>query len=82
MALGATSEAQTVTLTLHEDLSSTGSPELQRLICPCQPQSPYEFKLEERTRLRVFQENEREKTNFSLRPVKAMMFSPASSKSW
>jgi hypothetical protein len=57
-----------------------GSPELQRLICPCQSQSPYEFKLKERTRLHVFQENESEKTHFSLRPIKAMMFSPASSK--
>jgi hypothetical protein len=56
-----------------------GSPELQRLICPCQPQNPYEFKLKERTRLHVFQENESEKTHFSLKPVKAMMFSPTSS---
>jgi hypothetical protein len=47
-----------------------GSPELQRLICPCQLGTPYKFKLKERTRLHVFQENESEKTHFSLRPVR------------
>jgi hypothetical protein len=58
-----------------------GSPEWQRLICPCQPQNPYKFKLKERTRLHVFQENDSEQTHFSLRPVKAMTGSPASAKS-
>ena len=56
-----------------------GSPELQRLICPCQPGNSFQFKLKERTRLHVFQENESEKTHFSLRPVKATC-APASSK--
>ena len=49
-----------------------GSPEWQRLICPCQPQNPHKFKLKERTRLHVFQESDSEQTHFSLRPVKAM----------
>jgi hypothetical protein len=49
-----------------------GSPEWQRLICPCQPQNPHKFKLKERTRLHVFQESDSEQTDFSLRPVKAM----------
>lgn len=57
-----------------------GSPEWQRLICPCQPRNPYKFKLKERTRLHTFQENESEQTHFSLRPVKAMAGPAMSSK--
>jgi hypothetical protein len=45
-------------------------PEWQRLICPCQPHIPYKFKLKERTRLYVFQDNETEQTHFSLKPMK------------
>jgi hypothetical protein len=58
-----------------------GSPEWQRLICPCQPHSPYKFKLKERTRLHVLEENDSEKTHFSLRPMKASTCSGALSKS-
>jgi hypothetical protein len=58
-----------------------GSPEWQRLICPCRPYEPHKFKLKERARLRVLQENDTEQTHFSLRPIKAMTFSPVSSKS-
>jgi hypothetical protein len=57
-----------------------GSPDWQRLICPCRPHSPYKFKLGERARLQVFNENDCEQTHFSLRPVKAMTFLAASSK--
>jgi hypothetical protein len=57
-----------------------GSPEWQCLICPCQPQSPYKFKLKERTRLHVFDENDSEQTHFSLKPVKRMTSSLAPAK--
>ena len=49
-----------------------GSPEWQRLICPCQSQNPYKFKLRERTRLHIFPNNDCEQTHFSLKPIKAM----------
>jgi len=58
-----------------------GAPEWQRLICPCQPGNPYKFKLKERTRLHVFQENEREQTHFSLKPLKAIALSSSSARS-
>jgi hypothetical protein len=58
-----------------------GSPEWQRLTCPCEPQNPYKFKLKERTRLHVFQENESEQTHFSLKPVRAIAVPAAASKS-
>jgi hypothetical protein len=57
-----------------------GSPEWQRLICPCQPRSPYRFKLEERTRLHVFEESDPEETHFSLNAVSATPSSPVLSK--
>jgi hypothetical protein len=42
-----------------------GSPEWQRLICPCRPGEPYKFKLSETTRLQVFSADENERTHFS-----------------
>ena len=56
------------------------SPEWQCLICPCQPQSPYKFKLKERTPLHVFDENDSEQTDFSLKAVKRMTSSLAPAK--
>jgi hypothetical protein len=53
-----------------------GSPESQRLFCPCQPRNPYQFKLKEKARVHVFNEPESEKTHFSLRAMK-----PATSES-
>lgn len=53
-----------------------GSPEWQRLICPCQPRNPHRFKLKERARVHVFSESEREQTHFSLKAMK-----PATSRS-
>jgi hypothetical protein len=58
-----------------------GSPEWQRLICPCQPTKPHRFKLKERTRLHMFQENENEQTHFSLKPVRALSLSSSSAGS-
>ncbi len=49
-----------------------GSPEWQRLICPCRPREPHKFKLKEKTRLHVFDENDSEQTHFSLKPGRAM----------
>jgi hypothetical protein len=42
------------------------SAEWQQLFCPCQPRQPYRFKLREKARLHVLQENEAERTHFSL----------------
>jgi hypothetical protein len=47
-----------------------GCPDWQRLICPCQPENPYRFKLNERTRLHVFRADESEQTHFSLGTLK------------
>jgi hypothetical protein len=58
-----------------------GSPEWQRLICPCQPHEPHKFKLKERARLHVFQENESEKTHFFLKVTKPMTCSLSSAES-
>lgn len=44
--------------------------ELQQLICPCQPQSAYKFKLKEKARIHLFSENEAEKTHFFLKAKK------------
>jgi hypothetical protein len=41
-----------------------GSPEWQRLLCPCRPGDPYKFKLSERKRLKLFAEDESERTHF------------------
>ena len=57
-----------------------GSPEWQRLICPCQPQDPHKFKLKEKMRLHVFSEHESEQTHFSLKATKPFFYSLASSK--
>ncbi len=57
-----------------------GSPDWQRLICPCRRHEPYKFKLKERTRLHVFGDNDTEQTHFSLKPVKAIAYSAASPK--
>lgn len=58
-----------------------GSPGCQRLICPCRPHDPHKFKLKERTRLHVFQENESEQTHFFLKATKPIACSSASAKS-
>jgi hypothetical protein len=58
-----------------------GSPEWQRLICPCRPHEPHKFKLKERARLHVFQENESEQTHFFLKAAKPMSCFPATAKS-
>jgi hypothetical protein len=58
-----------------------GPDEWQRLICPCQPYEPHKFKLKEKARLHVSQENEAEQTHFSLRPVRALTPSLAVPKS-
>jgi hypothetical protein len=42
------------------------SDELQQLLCPCQPNQPFQFKLNERARIRVFAEDEAEQTHFPL----------------
>jgi len=42
-----------------------GAPEWQRLLCPCRPGTPHEFKLSETTRLHVFSDDENERTHFS-----------------
>jgi hypothetical protein len=47
-----------------------GSPEWQRLICPCQPRNPYKFKLKEKARVHVLNEPESEQTHFSLKATK------------
>ena len=47
-----------------------GSPEWQRLICPCQPRNPYKFKLKEKARVHVFNDPESEQTHFSLKATK------------
>ena len=47
-----------------------GSPEWQRLICPCQPRNPYKFKLKEKARVHVLSESESEQTHFSLKAIK------------
>jgi hypothetical protein len=44
----------------------TDSTEGQRLVCPCRPKNPYQFKVRERARIHVFPENEAERTHFSL----------------
>jgi hypothetical protein len=41
-----------------------GAPEWQRLLCPCQPDSPHKFKLSETMRLHVFANDENERTQF------------------
>jgi hypothetical protein len=41
-----------------------GAPEWQRLLCPCQPDSPHKFKLSETKRLHVFANDENERTQF------------------
>lgn len=41
-----------------------GAPEWQRLLCPCRPGNPYQFKLSETTRLQVFSNDESERTHF------------------
>ncbi len=48
-----------------------GSPEWQRLFCPCQLRNPYKFKMKEKARVHVFDESESEKTHFSLKAMKA-----------
>lgn len=48
-----------------------GSPEWQRLICPCQPRTPYKFKLKEKARVHIFSDPEAEQTHFSLKATKA-----------
>jgi hypothetical protein len=58
-----------------------GSPDWQRLICPCRLHEPYKFQLREKTRLHVFQESDNEQTHFSLKPLKPMNLSAASSQS-
>ena len=58
-----------------------GSPEWQRLICPCQPRNPYRFKLKEKARIHVFvdDEPESERTHFPLHATKpATSFSASS----
>jgi hypothetical protein len=47
-----------------------GSPEWQRLFCPCQPRNPYTFKLKEKARVHVLNEPESEQTHFSLKATK------------
>jgi len=42
------------------------SEELQQLVCPCQPNQPFTFKLKERARIRMFAEDEAEQTHFPL----------------
>jgi hypothetical protein len=51
--------------------------ERQRLVCPCSPRIPYEFKLREKARLHVFSESEAEKTHYSLTPRKRLTDAPA-----
>jgi hypothetical protein len=48
-----------------------GAPEWQRLLCPCRPGNPYKFKLSETTRLRVFSNDESERTHFLPKKNKA-----------
>jgi len=43
-----------------------GAPEWQRLLCPCRPETPHKFKLSETTRLRVFSDDDSERTHFPL----------------
>jgi len=40
-----------------------GAPEMQRLLCPCRTQAPYKFKLSETMRLRVFADDDSERTH-------------------
>ena len=58
-----------------------GSPEWQRLICPCQPREPYKFKLKERVRVHVFNEPESEQTHFSLKATKPTTLVTAQARS-
>jgi len=46
--------------------SVAGAPEWQRLLCPCRPETPHKFKLSETTRLRVFSDDDSERTHFPL----------------
>jgi hypothetical protein len=42
-----------------------GTPEWQRLLCPCRPETPHKFKLSETTRLRLFaDDDDSERTHF------------------
>jgi hypothetical protein len=53
-----------------------GSPEWQRLVCPCRPNNPYKFKLSEATRLQVFSNDEKERTHFVREQKKAPKSDP------
>ena len=55
-----------------------GAPEWQRLLCPCQLDSPHKFKLSEAVRLHVFANDENERTHFV--PVKKNKSTSGSSK--
>jgi hypothetical protein len=54
-----------------------GTPDWQRLLCPCQPETPYKFKLSETQRLQVFSSDENERTHYLREktpvPVKAKL---------
>jgi hypothetical protein len=57
-----------------------GAPEWQRLLCPCRPGNPHNFKLRETTQLHVFSQDESERTHF-LRPKnKPPILVPATSE--
>jgi hypothetical protein len=49
-----------------------GAPEWQRLICPCRPELPYKFKLNEMTRLQVVSDDESERTHFLSKKKKGL----------
>jgi hypothetical protein len=54
-----------------------GAPEWQRLLCPCQPDTPYKFKMSETMRLQVFAADENERTHFSPAKKKAPTAGPS-----
>lgn len=51
------------------------SDELQQLICPCQPNQSFIFKLKERARIRMFADDEAEQTHS---PLPVRKFAPKS----
>ncbi len=48
-----------------------GTPEWQRLLCPCRPNQPYKFRLIEKTRVQVVSDDDSELTHFLSRKPKA-----------
>jgi len=54
-----------------------GTREWQRLLCPCRPGEPFKFKLSETQRLRVFSDDQNERTHFSLKKSDANAWASA-----